>query len=128
MWLKKGIKLLEETVGDGPEVLRLRYYILAIRIAMNKGEVVISPDQCLGHYGNDNKVCEDGFFVHCVRVHRENHPSGIYYAIQGMKVGGCRKVSISPHLAYGENGIPGVIPSNAKLTVEIKVQSEADPS
>ena len=89
---------------------------------------MISPDKCLGYSGYDTKVCEDGFFVHCVRVHRENHISGVYYTIQGMKVGGYRKVSISPHLAYGENGIPGVIPPNAKLTVEIKVLSEADHS
>ena len=38
-----------------------------------------------------------------------------------MKVGGYRKVTISPHLAYGEKGIPGIIPQNAKLTAEIKV-------
>ena len=128
MWLKKGIKLLEETIGEGSEVLRLHYYILAIRITLNKGEVVTSPDKCLGYSGYDRKICDDGFFEHCVRIHRENHVSGIYYSIQGMKVGGYRKVSISPHMAYRENGISGVIPPNAKLTVEIKVLSEANLS
>ena len=41
-----------------------------------------------------------------------------------MKVGGYRKVVISPHLAYGLTGIPGIIPENAKITAEIKVLKE----
>jgi len=32
-----------------------------------------------------------------------------------------RKVVIGPHLAHGEEGIPGVIPPDAKITAEIKV-------
>ncbi|MCK5121238.1 MAG: FKBP-type peptidyl-prolyl cis-trans isomerase [Methylococcales bacterium] len=41
-----------------------------------------------------------------------------------MKVGGYRKFSISPHLAYKEKGIPGVILVNAKLIVEVRVVKE----
>jgi FK506-binding nuclear protein len=48
----------------------------------------------------------------------------MFYAVQGMNVGGYRKVTISAHLAYGEKGIPDIIPPNAKLTVEIKVIEE----
>lgn len=46
---------------------------------------------------------------------------GIEYAIEGMRVGGIRRVKISPHLAYKENGVVGVIPPNAVLTYEIEV-------
>ena len=66
------------------------------------------------------------FFEHRVRIDRENLIPGIFYSVQGMKVKGYRKVIISPHLGYGERGIPDVIPKNAKLTVEIKVLQEAD--
>lgn len=38
-----------------------------------------------------------------------------------MRVGGYRKVTISPQLAYGEMGVPEAVPPNAKLTVELKV-------
>jgi len=38
-----------------------------------------------------------------------------------MKVGGYRKVSISPRLAYGEKGLTDLIPPNAKIIAEIKV-------
>jgi peptidylprolyl isomerase/FKBP-type peptidyl-prolyl cis-trans isomerase FkpA len=38
-----------------------------------------------------------------------------------MRVGGMRRPRIAPHLAYGERGVPDVIPPNAVLTAEIVV-------
>ena len=127
MNLKKGIKLIEEIEGTGNYVQRQQYYILAIRLTLNKGDVVTVPNKCLSHSIDRHlKVHDDGFFEHRVRIDRANLIPGIFYAVQGMKVKGYRKVIISPHLGYGEKGIPGVIPQNAKLTVEIRVLQEAD--
>lgn len=119
VWIKKGVQLIEEREGDGPVVLRRHNYVLAIRVALSKGEIISGPDKCLSHSIDENmKVSDDGYFQHRTRIDRENLIAGIFYSVQDMKVGGYRKVTISPHLAYGENGIPGVIPPNAKLTVE----------
>ena len=127
MNLKKGIKLIEESEGTGNYVQRQRYYIVAIRLTLNRGEIVKIPPQCLSHSIEQYlKVHDDGFFEHRVRIDRENLIAGIFYSVQGMKVKGYRKVIISPHLAYGERGIPGIIPKNAKLIVELKVLREAD--
>ena len=47
--------------------------------------------------------------------------AGWEQAVPGMKIGQKSRLTIPPHLAYGERGAGGVIPPNATLIFEIEL-------
>jgi FKBP-type peptidyl-prolyl cis-trans isomerase len=48
--------------------------------------------------------------------------------VKTMKVGGCRLITVPPHLAYGRSGTPGgPIPPNATLKFEIELLAIKSP-
>jgi hypothetical protein len=59
-----------------------------------------------------------------LRIDRENLFAGLFQGIDGMCIGGKRKLKISPHLAYGEAGIPGRVPPQAVIVTEIEFLAE----
>lgn len=51
---------------------------------------------------------------------------GIEEGVQGMRVGGTRLLIIPPHLAFGERGVPGRVPKNATLFVEVNISTKSE--
>jgi len=128
--MKKGVTILEDVAGSGPDVKPLFWYVISIRLHLSKGDLVKSPEKCLGATEFDHPKCvpprveDDGYYTSTIRHDRDFLRPGFRYALEGMKVNSYRKVQIAPHLAYGSEGIPGVIPQNALIIAEIRVFDE----
>jgi hypothetical protein len=122
-WLKPGVKLLGEVVGMGPRVETHRFYQVKLRMRLSRGELVVWKQP----WGlADRARLEDGgtTMVTDLRIDRVSMFAGLFYGIQGMRIGGVRTLEVAPHLGYGETGIEGVIPANAVLQVEVSVLEE----
>lgn len=50
---------------------------------------------------------------------------GLEEGIQGMKVGGVRKVRVPPNKGYGDNWYRGIVPPNSHLEFEVTLQNIA---
>jgi FKBP-type peptidyl-prolyl cis-trans isomerase len=72
-----------------------------------------------------NRRRNDDALITEVRVDRRSLISGLFYGIDGMCVGGTRRLEIAPHLAYGDRGVPGIVPEHAVLIAEITIIAPA---
>lgn len=123
--MRPGVEILEEEPGSGAEVRRHSTHRFRLRCWLHRGEPVRwsqpwgpSPGAHLEDAGTT--------LITELRVDRELMFPGLFHGVQGMRVGGTRKLLIAPHLAYGEAGVPGVIPPNALLTVEVTALAGGD--
>src|SRR5262245_45928608 len=118
--LRSGLTLLTDLPGSGDVIRRQQKYRIRLRLRLNKGEPVRwqNPWGTVGatwlHDNGETLITE-------VRIDRRSLVSGLFYGVEGMRVGGTRRLEIAPHLGYGERGVPGVIPANAVLTAEITI-------
>jgi FKBP-type peptidyl-prolyl cis-trans isomerase len=70
----------------------------------------------------DDRIRRDGDQIlvdHISTLGKRQAIAGIEKALMGMRAGGFRKVRVSPHLAYRDRGVPGLIPPDAVLDVSI---------
>ena len=119
---RKGIELLSDVVGMGNLVQRHHWYRIRLRLWLNKGDAIVWHHP----WGTAPTELSEGGQVLTthVRIDREMLIAGLFQGCQGMRVGGRRRLRIAPHLAYGKEGVPGVIPANALLIAELHVESE----
>ena len=122
--LRSGLTLLVDVPGAGEPVRRQRNYRVRLRFWLHRGDPVrwTAPSGPVGRAWLE----DDGTTLMTeLRIERRSMINGLFYGIDGMRVGGLRRLEIAPHRAYGEQGVPDVIPSNALLTAEITILSPA---
>jgi FKBP-type peptidyl-prolyl cis-trans isomerase (trigger factor) len=116
-----GLKLLDEREGEGQPAQRGDHVIYNCRIFLNRGGEVLLNAKQAEHLPKDMiRVVEGETFVdHKTALGSRQTIAGVEQALIGMKAGGYRRVRVSPHLAYRNKGVPGFIPADAVLVVEL---------
>jgi hypothetical protein len=103
----KGIEITDLRVGMGAEATQDNSVAVNVQMFLRRGdEVLFSP--ALG----PRRI---------IALWRRDSIAGLLKGIPGMRVGGLRQIVISPHLAFGEAGVPGIVPANALLRCEVEL-------
>jgi FKBP-type peptidyl-prolyl cis-trans isomerase len=97
-----GIKIREIRVGDGDAA---------------SGDSIAT----IRHEGTLSKGKRFGDGTETIGLRRRETIAGLSYGIEGMRVGGRRRIAIGPRLAYGMAGLPVRIPPNAVLIFEVEL-------
>ena len=118
--LRSGLTLLADIPGAGEPVRRQHRYRIRLRLWLNKGQAV-RWQAAWGPVGVARLDDNGETLITEVRIDRRSLVSGLFYGVEGMRVGGTRRLEIAPHLAYGDRGVPGVIPPGALLVAEITI-------
>ena len=116
-----GLKLLEEREGAGTPAKKGDRVVYNTRIFLNQGDEVPLNDLQAKQLPKEMVRVENGVTLidHTIVLGRRQAIAGIEQPLMGMKVGGYRKVRVSPHVAYRDKGIPDLIPPDAVLICEI---------
>jgi hypothetical protein len=122
--LRSGLTLLTDIPGGGEPVRRQHNYMVRLRLWLHRGDPV-RWQMPSGPVGVGRLEDHGETLITEMRIDRGSMMNGLFYGIDGMRVGGTRRLEIAPHLAYGEKGVPGVIPENALIIGEITILGKA---
>jgi FKBP-type peptidyl-prolyl cis-trans isomerase len=99
--MASGIKIEDLVIGTGPQVERGQAVTIRWRGLLNRGD----------EFGNG----EVSFVAGSRQV-----ILGLSRGVIGMRVGGVRRIRVSPHLGYRDRGAGGM-PANAVMVFEVKL-------
>jgi len=104
-----GVEYEDLRLGDGPVAERGARVEVRYDLFLNRGQQVQANQP------------------YTFRVGKRRAIPGLEYGVEGMRVGGERRLRVGPHLAYREHGVPGVVPSKAVLEFVVTLlRIEAD--
>ncbi len=125
-----GLKLLVEREGDGPPAKQGDRVVYNTRLFLNRGDEIPLNDLQAPQVPRERVRVEGGakLIDHIMLLGRREAIAGVEKALMGMRVGGYRKVRVSPHLAFRDTGIPDLVPPEAVLICEIWLREIIEPS
>ncbi len=110
--MTKGIEVRDLTIGTGDEAVLGKAAIVNVRMFLNHGTEVFTS------------LCGSKIRIY---LKRHSRIDGLMRGLEGMRVGGARSIVVSPHLAYGAQGVPGKVPPNALLRCEVELLDVREP-
>lgn len=121
MRIKSGIKLLAEVEGQGEPAEKGDSIVFNWRLYRNHGEEISVNEQQAENLPREMIRHMDGrpLVDHKTTLGKRQTMAGVEYSLYGMKIGGYRKIRVSPHLGYRDEGLGALIPPNAVLIIEI---------
>lgn len=129
--LTKGIELLDEVIGEGPVAVIGAVVTYNARFFLRRGdEVTRDAENVASARAHLKTRCIDGIELidHVTKLGKRRPIAGVEKSLHDMRAKGYREVLVSPHLAYGEEGIPNLIPARAVLRIQLWVWNLASPS
>ena len=105
-----GVEYEDVKLGEGPTAHRGAKVEVRFDLFLDRGDLVQENQ----HYA--------------FRVGKRRAIPGLEYGVEGMRVGGERRLRIAPHLAYRDQAIPGLVPARAVLEFHVtllRVDAEA---
>ena len=103
--LRSGLTLLTDIPGSGELVRRQHNYMVRLRLWLHRGDPIRSQMPS-GPVGVGRLEDNGETLVTEMRINRGSMMNGLFYGVDGMRVGGTRRLEIAPHLAYGERASP----------------------
>ena len=111
--MRSGVKIKDIVAGMGDEAIRGKTVAVNVRLFLNRG-----TELTRARSGGPRMVID---------LARRDCIAGLQYGIEGMRVGGQRELTISPHLAYGTDGLPGHVPPNAVIRAQVELLDVREP-
>jgi hypothetical protein len=118
--LRSGLVQLLDVAGTGDEVRRQHSYFVRLRMWLDNAEPV-RWTTAWGPVGVARLDADGELLTTEILINRGRIINGLFYGVDGMRVGGTRRLAIASHLAYGDRGVPGIVPPKAALTAEITI-------
>jgi hypothetical protein len=123
--LRAGVTLLTDIAGQGEAVRRQQAYRARLRFWLADGTRV-RWEHAFGPVGAAELDDGGGTMVTTIYVNRGQLINGLFYGLDGMRVGGMRRLGLAAYMAYGSRGIPGTVPPGSALTIEVRILAAVD--
>ena len=106
--MARGVKIESDEPGAGDLAARGKTVVVRVKGSLRRGDVFMDSERESFKIGERVVI------------------AGLEYGVEGMRVGGRRRIRVPPHLGYRESGVPGKIPSNAILFFELELLEVED--